>query len=62
MKKFDYDYKELLTNYDWEKVPKSSLPKKIQSLVRSFAHPGYYRESMSNLGVNTSVIPVSGIN
>ena len=29
LKKFDYDYKELLTNYDWEKVPKSTLPKKV---------------------------------
>ena len=62
LKKFDYDYKELLTNYDWKKVPKSSLPKKIYSLVRSFAHPGYYRESMRHLGVDTSIIPVSGIN
>lgn len=62
LKKFDYDYKELLTNYDWKKVPKSSLPKKIYSLVRSFAHPGYNRESMRHLGVDTSIIPVSGIN
>jgi len=52
LKEIDFNYKELLTNFDWAKSPKSNVDRKIQKLVKSFAHPGYFRENMTHASVN----------
>jgi len=56
-----FNYKELLVNFDWKKAPKSKLDKKVRGLIRSFAHPGYYRERMNVTAVNTNALPISSI-
>lgn len=61
LKEIDFNYKELLTNFDWAKSPKSSVDPKIQKLVKSFAHPGYFRENMTNVSVNQDLLPISRI-
>jgi hypothetical protein len=48
LKEIDFNYKELLANFDWKNSPKSKYDKKIQKLIKSFAHPGYFRENMAD--------------
>ena len=61
LKEIDFNYKELLTNFDWAKSPKSNVDPKIQKLVKSFAHPGYFRDNMTNASVNQDLLPISKI-
>ena len=56
-----FNYKELLVNFDWDKVPASKLDKKVKGLIRSFAHPGYYRQSVQQTIIDTEALPLSSI-
>jgi len=58
LKEIDFNYSELLTNFDWARTPKSNVSPKIQKLVKSFAHPGYFRE---NMAINQQILPISRI-
>ena len=61
IKETDFNYKELLKNFNWKKTPKCKVNRKIKNLIKSFAHPGYYRDNMNNLELNTNLLPISGI-
>lgn len=57
----DFNYKELLKNFDWDKVPVCKVNRKVRRLIKSFAHPGYYRENMAELDLNSELMPISSI-
>jgi predicted DNA-binding WGR domain protein len=57
----DFNYKELLRNFDWTKVPDCKVERKVRRLIKSFAHPGYYRENMAELDLNPKLMPISSI-
>lgn len=48
----DFNYKELLKNFDWKHVPECKVERKVKNLIKSFVHSVYYRTFLNDINVN----------
>jgi hypothetical protein len=55
------DFKDYLAPFDYEKLPKSRLNKSVFDLFEEIANVTMYQRAMSQFGVDTNVLPFSGI-
>ena len=55
------DYKEYMAPYDYEKCPKSLLNEEVYNLFEEISNVTMYQRAMSSFGVDTNVLPVSGL-
>jgi predicted DNA-binding WGR domain protein len=55
------DYKDYLTPFDYKVCPKSILPPSIYDLFEEVSNVTMYQRAMNSFGVDTNVLPFSGI-
>ena len=55
------DFKDYLAPFDYDKLPKSRLSKPLFDLFEEISNVTMYQRAMSQFGVDTNVLPFSGI-
>jgi len=55
------DFKDYLSPFDYDKLPKSKLSKPIFDLLEEIANITMYQRAMSNFGIDQNVLPFSAI-
>ena len=55
------DYKDYLAPFDFEKCPKSRLPRPIYDLYEEVANVTMYQKALQNFGLDLEVMPFSAV-
>lgn len=55
------DHKDYLAPFDFKNAPKSHLPGPVNNLLEEVANITMYKQAMTNMGIDQSVLPISNI-